>query len=560
MNAEQHRRALEWFDRAVLHPVDRRAAILAELGNDEAVRAEVLAMLAADEAADTSRLDAGAAALQADAARDEDELVGSAFDGFEVEACIGRGGTATVFRARAADGTRVAIKVLRSGHDSHELIGRFRSERELLSGLAHAGVIALLHAGRLPSGAPYLVTELVDGPPIDRYVQAHRLPLFARLELVQRVCEAVHHAHVHLVVHRDLKPTNILVAADGAPKVVDFGIAKLLDAAAGGESWTRPGERAPMTPAYASPEQRSGGEVTTASDVYALGVILHELVTGVRPVADPFDPSSFRTASEALRARDDGSVHPIPYSASALAGDVDAIVARCLARRPDERYPSARHLSEDLRRHRSHEPITARRAPWTTRTRKFVRRRPLLSVTSGAVVTGLAVGWIASHQSLERIRASESIAWRAHANAVLVSRHLGDILDRVAAGDLSDPDAVVSTLAATERTIETDLADTPEAEGRLRAALASAYANLDLVRDAERNARRALELARVTHGFGQPDLRLYLSRLAHLIADTRPTDAATLLRELLDRCETDPAPLAELEDARRRLAALTRAP
>ena len=521
MTMDRHRftEARALFEEAVERRASDRDAWLLEHCPDESLRDDVHAMLAAD-AEETSNLDDGAAAMLAAAERDDEEsLAGTRIGDLTIGERIGRGATSTVHLARRDSGEVVAVKVLRTGLVTDEAIGRFRAERGFLSGLDHDGVITVHDAGILPTGQPFLVTEHVDGPPIDRYCRDQALSRHETLSLFRRVCAAVHHAHTHLVVHRDLKPTNILVTSDGRPKIVDFGVAKLLDEAA--EGWTRTGDRAPMTPPYASPEQRAGQEVTTACDVYALGVVLHELLTGARPEAESADPERFLPVSE--------------HGDRSLRGDLDAIVGRCLARPPGDRYLSTEHLAEDLRRHLEHEPVLARRGGWSTAARKLVRRRPILSVASAAVLTGLVAAWVGADRNLARVRDSESIAWRAHAESVLVARALGEVLDKVAAGKLRERDDVLEMLADAETRI-VELGDAPEAETRLRAALAGAYQRLDRRADAERNARRALELARSTRGVGTGDVRRILSRLADLIESTRPDEAA-LLREEARRPE-----------------------
>src|SRR5690606_19179777 len=261
----------------------------------------------------------------------------------------GRGGMGVVYRARRADGAfekTVALKLVKRGMDTDEVLARFRRERQVLAGLDHPGIARLLDGGAAEDGRPYLAMEYVEGEPITAYADRRRLGVEARLALLERACEAVQHAHRRLVVHRDLKPSNVLVTEDegGAPRVklLDFGVAKLLapDAA---EAMTRTGGGA-LTPAYAAPEQRRGEAVTTAADVYALGVVLYELLTGARPDETARPPSAAVTP-EAAAAR--GAT--AERLRRRLRGDLDTIVLKALREEPEARYPSVESLLEDLR-------------------------------------------------------------------------------------------------------------------------------------------------------------------------------------------------------------------
>jgi serine/threonine-protein kinase len=332
------------------------------------------------------------------------------------------GGMGEVYLAERCDAyrQRVAVKVVPRGTANDELIRRFRRERQILADLEHPHIARLLDGGATADGRPYLVMEYVDGEPLDRYCDRRRLPIRARLELFLVVLEAVRHAHQHLVIHRDLKPGNILITAEGAPKLLDFGIAKLLEPEEEGDLRdppTRPGG-GPMTPNYASPEQLLGGPVTTASDVYSLGVLLYQLLTGRRPYdfalgpprevsrkilhEAPEPPSAVveRTV-EALDA--DGELTPVPPEAVSrargtepgrlrrrLAGDLDAVVLRALAKAPEDRYPSAEALADDLRNHLEYRPVTVRPARWPYLAGKFLRRHRLAFATVTLVLLLIA--------------------------------------------------------------------------------------------------------------------------------------------------------------------------
>ena len=271
-----------------------------------------------------------------------------------------------VYRAERVDGAftqRVAVKLIDAPLRSPDTLRRFRAERQILATLNHPHIVTLLDGGVTDDGRAYLVMECVDGVPITAHCATHRLSLEDRLALFRALCAAVQNAHQHGIVHRDLKPANILVTAEGVPKVLDFGIAKLLDRPQEVDH-TMTGAPLPLTPNYASPEQLRGLPVTTASDIYALGVLLYELVAGVRP----YDTSNKafeeilhtvvdrepRRPRAALAAKD-----AVPYDRRRLKGDLDAIVQKAMSREPERRYGSAQELSEDIDRHLGGQPILA---------------------------------------------------------------------------------------------------------------------------------------------------------------------------------------------------------
>jgi tetratricopeptide (TPR) repeat protein len=298
----------------------------------------------------------------------------------------GHGGMGTVYLAERDDGQysrKVAIKVV-NGIGSEELMQHFRREREILAALDHPHIARLEDAG-LHDGTPYLVMELVEGQPLNQYCEEHRLSTAARCRLFITICRAVEHAHRHLVIHRDLKPSNILVTAEGTPKLLDFGIAKLLvseQTAAGPLSFVLA-----LTPAYASPEQMLGKHLATASDIYSLGVLLYELLVGRRP----FD---FSGASLAQAAETAGSRSPEKPSVASgkreLEGDLDAIVLHAMAGEADERYGSAEELAADLERHLARRPVKAQPRGWRYVALKFLSRHRRVAWASAAAFLAFA--------------------------------------------------------------------------------------------------------------------------------------------------------------------------
>jgi serine/threonine protein kinase/tetratricopeptide (TPR) repeat protein len=339
----------------------------------------------------------------------EDPMAGRLLGAYRLVKRIGQGGMAAVFLAvRADDAYRkeVAIKLVQPGSDRDSLLSRLRNECRTLAGLDHPNLVKLLDAGSTPEGLPFLVMDYVEGIPIDDYCDRQRLRIDDRLRLFLKVCEAVRYAHQKSVVHRDLKPSNIIVTSDGTPKLLDFGIAKVLNPNPSAQSLvlTKTGMRC-MTPAYASPEQMRGKSISTASDVYSLGVVLYELLTGHRPYRltqntpaeaeraiceqDPEAPSNAVSRVETDTSANGVPIMKTPQLVSEtregqpeelrrrLRGDLDKIVLKTLQKEPERRYESVEGLMGDIERHLQHLPIQARRSTLAYRTSKFVQRRKI---------------------------------------------------------------------------------------------------------------------------------------------------------------------------------------
>ncbi|HEX4947472.1 MAG TPA: serine/threonine-protein kinase, partial [Blastocatellia bacterium] len=357
---------------------------------------------------------------------ESEAVIGSHIGAYRIERELGRGGMGVVYLAVRDDDAfrkQVAIKLVWPGLS--QLTDRFRQERQMLADLEHPHIARLLDGGATREGWQYLVLEYVEGVALTEYCQQHRLSVRARLELFLDVCDAVQYAHQHLIIHRDLKPSNILVTAEGQVKLLDFGIAKALDAEGYRGDLSLPGTHL-MTPEYASPEQLTGVSVTTASDVYSLGVVLFELLTGQRPFQfasrQPYEvarvlsqhapPRMSEAAPRGMRAegggrkeemKDEGrgmkgrtrqrlsSLIPHP---SSLKGDLDNIVARALMLQPHDRYASVAQFSEDIRRHLQGEVVQARRPTLAYRANRFVRRHKVAFSAAAAALVVLLV-WMA---------------------------------------------------------------------------------------------------------------------------------------------------------------------
>jgi len=355
----------------------------------------------------------------ATSAEPDDPMIGRKFGSYRLAKRVGKGGMAVVYLAERADDeyhTQVAIKVVQPGLDSHDLLTRFRNERQTLASLDHPNIVKLLDGGSTPDGVPFLVMDYVKGCPIDDYCDRHRFSVDERLQVFSKVCEAVQYAHQKGVIHRDIKPGNILVTGDGIPKLLDFGIAKVLNAEPLSQKLlaTQTGMRC-MTPAYASPEQMQDKSITTATDIYSLGVVLYELLSGHYPYRltqhtpaeieraiceqDPEAPSTAVSRVETDTSFE-APITKTPEVVSLtregqpdrlrrrLRGDLDNIVLKALQKEPEKRYGSVEEFSQDIGRHLQHLPVKARPNTLTYRTSKFVRRH---KTEVGAAFTVLVV-------------------------------------------------------------------------------------------------------------------------------------------------------------------------
>jgi serine/threonine protein kinase len=417
MTPEEWHKVKEVLQTAVeLDPQARETFLDSACAGQESMRSEVESLLKSHEQ-DDAFLEHLAGVEAADLiASTPGVWIGRRLGPYELLEEIGEGGMGAVYRAVRADGMydkQVAIKLIRSGLSTGFFFSRFRNERQILAGLEHPNIARLLDGGVTEEGLPYVVLEFVAGRPIDEYCARHDLPIAERLKLFRTVCSAVQYAHQNLVVHRDLKPGNILVTEEGVPKLLDFGIAKILDPAEEGTEGDRTlTAMRVMTPDFASPEQVRGDTITTASDVYSLGVILYLLLSGRRPYrvsssapheiikaisdTDPEKPSTAATRLEKRQnsVRADSRVkqtNPIEADPKreklrrALSGDLDNIVLKALRKEPGRRYATVEQFSEDVRRHLEHLPVIARRDTPAYRTSKFVmRHKP--SAAAGLVV------------------------------------------------------------------------------------------------------------------------------------------------------------------------------
>ncbi len=429
---ESGKTVAQLFEAALELPSEERTTFLVrQCAGQPLLLAELKSLLKSDSEAEAESfmLDP---ALQIQARRDSlvpaENRSGQTIGRYQLLAAIGEGGMGEVYLAHDHKLDRkVAIKLIKGNFKTKELLCRFSNERQILAHLNHANIAGLLDGGTTAEGVPFFVMEYVEGLPVDRYANEHQLSTTDRLKLFRTVCDTVQYAHQNLIIHRDLKPANILVTANGEPKLLDFGIAKLLVADESGAVDQTATLFRVMTPEYASPEQVKGEQVTTATDVYSLGVVLYELLTGQRPhkfsshqpadivqaicVREPEKPSqavSRTSGNNSPAARNGNTIGKlftfeggVERLRRRLRGDLDNIALKALRKEPGRRYASAEQFSEDLRRHLEGLPVIARKDTLSYRTAKFVRRHRIGVAAAGGILLILLVGIVAT-------------AWEAH--------------------------------------------------------------------------------------------------------------------------------------------------
>ncbi len=557
MQGEQWQDMWDAFHHAVELDDEERADFLDGL-DDPALREELKSLLAAhsdDETLVAETLIAGAGHVGR--GENESSLVGRQVGPYRVVEEIGRGGMGTVYLAERDDheyDRQVAVKVVRRGMDTEDILARFRQERQILASLDHPNVARLLDGSTTPDGLPFFVMEHIAGEPIDRHCTRLGLSIDRRLALFETVCDAVRYAHQNLIVHRDLKPSNILVTADGQVKLLDFGIAKLLDPGVASLTDTlAPARR--MTPEFASPEQLRGRPVTTASDVYALGVLLYRLLTGRQPYdladreqwemvrviaeVEPMRPSvavahgwsSFSDSAAGTHlgagryGRDDNPKTLLRL----LAGDLDNIVLTALSKEPRRRYGSVAELSDDILRHLEERPVRARKATAAYRATKFIRRNTW-KVSAAVLFLVLILGFTMTlyvqlrRTALERDRAEQLLSF---------SVELAESLDPVK----SDPDKPTKeeVLVRVGEIVDAGLPEQSEDRALVLDRTGRVYGSLGFYDEARTMLEEALEIRRRILEPDAGQIAESLHNLALLLRRTGDDEAAEpLLRDALE--------------------------
>lgn len=570
MNADAQRR---WTRASVLFDEladcdaterDARLAALRDTGEDPAVIEQLVAMLAADARA-SGVLDRGVQAMaptvvdalaQGQAASIDDAAAPSSIGRFRLVRLLGRGGMGEVYLAESTQGDfvqQVALKLLKRGMDSDEILRRFAQERRILAQLNHAHIAALVDGGVSAEGRPYYAMEYVAGEALTDYARHHGLSARERVHLMVLICDAVAHAQSRLVVHRDLKPSNILVDADGQPRVLDFGIAKILGDSAE-EGLTRTGARA-LSPAYAAPEQIRGEPVSTATDVYALGVVLYELLCGQLPhkrsaTAPEYGDdatSSVERPSQVLRRTTSGTgvsaygQRSSEREARLIAGDLDTVVLKALHREPERRYANANALGADLRRWLEGRTINARPDSAGYRTRQFVRRHRVGVAVSAFTLVFLVVSlgfalWQAGIASAERNRAKEQAEI-----ATAVSHFLTEDVIRSANPFRSKLDmSMAQALVRARSSVAQRFVGQPRTEGAVRRALAESLRLAGENEPAEDEARAAMEVLAKRFGQDDPDTLRSRALLGRLLLATDEEAARKVFTEGMQYVNADP--------------------
>ncbi|MDB5967552.1 MAG: serine/threonine-protein kinase [Hydrocarboniphaga sp.] len=524
------------FDQAVTMPPAQRARYLADLATQPELQTALLGLLAAADAPDPALGRPAVDALRANKPA-APALIGQRVGAWRLLEWVGAGGMGEVYRAERADGRYeqvVAVKLLRA--DALDSLQRFEMERRILAQLEHPGIARLYDAGVTDDGRPYIVMEWVDGIDLVSWCTQQAADLPARLALFLQICEAVSWAHRHLLVHRDIKPANVLVTEEGRAKLLDFGIAKHLS---GHGTQTI---NAPLTPAYAAPEQLSGEPITTATDVYALGVMLFQLLTGRLPWSGDGAslPMMFKRLMETpapAPSRVVAADSPVPRRA--LRGDLDAIVGRALRQEPAARYADARELADDIRRYQERLPVQARAGARSYVLRRYLRRHWLAFATAAVVFAAMTVALVAITREARKARIEAQRA--AAVQSFMVE------LFRTNSSNQPDPVKARQTTARElldigAKRIHTELNSAPENKLALLRLFGDLYRDFALTQDEMPLRQQAVDLSRRLYGQNSPELAGDLLQQAWVTVDLDADAAAREIdeaRAILDRRHDD---------------------
>ncbi len=452
-----------------LEPEQWSAFLDQECDSDPAMRAEIESLLAQHKGAsrfiETPALHLAAKSFMREAAYRNGQVIGD----YEIISLIGRGGMGEVYLARDRKlGRKVALKFVQRGLNSEDLIRHFKREESLLASLNHPNIAQLYGGGIGEDGSPFFAMEYVEGQRLDEFCNERSLTTKERLEIFRKVCSAVTYAHQHLVIHRDLKPANIRVTPDGEPKLLDFGIAKLLDPEAHLSELTIT-LGAVMTPEYASPEQVRGDSMTTASDIYSLGVVLYELLTGLKPYnltnRNPTEVSRAITEQEPTRPS-------LVVDRKSLRGDLDNIILMALRKEPTRRYSSVGQFSEDVRRSLEGLPIIARKDTWTYRSAKFVRRHRVGVAAAALVLLSLVGGILATTRQAQVARHEKTKAENVKNALVRMLNYSTPVIDSPQHAEKTVKEVLDE---AASRLDQGEFSDQPEIKVELEQILSACY-------------------------------------------------------------------------------------
>jgi serine/threonine protein kinase/tetratricopeptide (TPR) repeat protein len=555
LNADRWRALSPYLDEALELPTADRAGWLASIrARDAGLAIDLQTLLGEHDRIHESRFLEQPVPLASRTALTQ-SLAGQTIGAYRVVSLIGQGGMGSVWLAERCDGRfegLVAVKLLNIALLGRVGEERFRREGTILARLTHPHIARLIDAGVTPTGQPYLILEHVAGLSVDQYCDERALSIEARIRLFLDVLEAVVHAHANLIVHRDIKPANVLVSEDGRVKLLDFGIAKLLEPDAGwaaGRDGTRALTReagAALTPEYAAPEQVTGGSVTTATDVYALGVLLYVVLTGQHPAGTAVQsPATLihaivdtepKRVSEAVVSHTESPEALTSHAARcgmtssrlrrALRGDLDTIVAKALRKNPTERYSSVTALADDLRRFLRHEPISARPETLTYRAGRFVRRnaRGVAMAAMVVLVLGGSTAFYTSRLARERDRAQREAAKATKVSELMVGLLTG--ADPIANRATGEGPSARGMLDAGAEQAQRELVDQPEVQAEILTVLGRVYRRLGVFDQAQRLLEKALAVGRTVYGAEHVRLAQTLNDLGVLLTDTGDYPAA----------------------------------
>ncbi|HBB87435.1 MAG TPA: hypothetical protein DC047_07450 [Blastocatellia bacterium] len=514
MQPQQWEAIKEVFSAALDQPLaDRSQFVAVACGADETLRREVESLLAAHEEPqnllEKNTLDLATQLQPAS------NLDGRRFGAYQILREIGRGGMGAVFLAERADGEfqqQVALKIIRQSLADKDLERHFRRERQILASLSHPNIARLIDGGVSDAGELFLAMEFIDGEPLISFVNKHQLAIDERLRLFVKICRAVSFAHQNLIIHRDLKPSNVLVTPEGEPRLLDFGLAKLSEPNGAGmlssAEQTQTAFRA-FTPAYAAPEQILGKNVTTTSDVFSLGVILYELLTGEKPFR--FEGKSLdeiiktvtsREPSLPSRVVDDTAPHATPRQRQ-LRGDLDNITLKALQKDPARRYQSVAEFAHDIERHLDHLPISARQNTVAYRALRFYQRNRIAVAAAALIVIALVAGLAGSLWQYRK-------AQRENVRAEVVNDFLKKMLlttrpSSGLSGKKGYQTTVNEVLAEAEKNLDSEeLRDQPEVRAELRHVVGAGYLEQGNYEAAEKNLRQALAEETQLYGANSP--------------------------------------------------------
>ncbi len=564
MNIQDWKKIKSIFESSIELPHNQRQDFIEkECSGNESIKQEVEALLFAFENSGNFLEDPGIDLSFLENSEEDDSFIGKQFGVYKVERKIGTGGMAYVYLVSRVDNEfeqSAALKIIKRGMDTDEIIRRFKHERQTLANLDHPNIAKIIDGGTTEEGLPFFLMQYIDGIPITDYCDQNKLSVDQRLELFGKVCSAVNYAHQNLIVHRDLKPSNILITSDGIPKLLDFGIAKLLseEQNANTMALTKEGSKF-MTVEYASPEQVKGGKITTASDVYSLGVLLYELLTGHLPYSFknkfphevekvitsvyPEKPSTIITKSNKTITEEGETNEISPEEISILrssnvdrlkkrlSGDIDNIILMALNKEPERRYNSVQLLAGDIKHYIEGRPVSAHSDSLWYRSRKFVSRHKIgvtaIVIIVFLLITGVAaVVWQANIASMQRDKATLEVA-----KSNQVNKFLNEILSSVDPSKEGKDVKVVEVLDKASKKINTELKNQPEIESEIRTTLGITFQNLGLYDQGIIQLGRALQLKDSVLGINNIETAMSFKNLALVYHYKGNLDTAKYLYE-----------------------------